>query len=108
MSGQLKTFLDHLAYRWMAHRPYPKIFNKVGLVVSTAAGAGTKKVTKSLSDNLFYWGVPKIYCYGKSVAASSWETVKPEKKLKIEQEVKKISSQIVKQVGKVKPGLKPK
>ena len=89
MSGQLKTFLDHLAYRWMAHRPYPKIFNKVGLVVSTAAGAGTKKVTKSLSDNLFYWGVPKIYCC-KSVLLKLGDC-EPEK-LKIEQEVKKYQS----------------
>lgn len=108
MSGQLKTFLDHLAYRWMAHRPYPKMFNKVGLVVSTAAGAGTKKVTRSLKDNLFHWGIPKIYRYGKNVGASSWETVKAEKKLKIEKEVKKISSQIEKQIGRAKPGLKTK
>lgn len=108
MSGQLKTFLDHLAYRWMAHRPHPKMFNKVGLAISTAAGAGTKKVTKSLKDNLFHWGVPKIYCYGKNVGASSWETVKPKKKLKIEKEVEKLSRKIARHVGKVKPGLKTK
>lgn len=108
MSGQLKTFLDHLAYRWMAHRPHPKMFNKVGLAISTAAGAGTKKVTKSLKDNLFHWGVPKIYCYGKNVGASSWETVKPKKKLKIEKEVEKLSRKNARHVGKVKPGLKTK
>lgn len=108
MSGQLKTFLDHLAYRWMAHRPHPRMFSKVGLVISTAAGAGTKSVTKSLKTNLFYWGVPKVYSYGKNVAASSWEAVKPEKKLKIEKEVKKKSSQISSQIGKVRPGLKTK
>ncbi len=26
----------------MPHRPHPKMFSKVGLVISTAAGAGTK------------------------------------------------------------------
>lgn len=54
MSGQMKVLLDHLAYRWMSHRPHPDMFNKVGLVVSTAAGAGAKKVTKDLAQNLFF------------------------------------------------------
>ncbi|CCQ95890.1 NADPH-dependent FMN reductase [[Clostridium] ultunense Esp] len=108
MSGQLKTLLDHLAYLWMPHRPHPKMFSKVGLVISTAAGAGTKKVTKALKDNLFYWGVAKIYRYGKNVAASSWETVKPEKKRQIEKEVIKLASRISKQIGKTKPGIKTK
>ena len=108
MSGQLKTFLDHLAYRWMVHRPHPKMFSKVGLVISTAAGAGSKKVTRSLKDNLFHWGVPRIYRYGINVGASSWETVKLEKQLMIEMEVKKLSRKIAKQIGKAKPGLKTK
>ena len=108
MTGQLKTFLDHLGYRWMPHRPHPKMFSKVGLVISTAAGAGTKKVTKALRDNLFYWGVPKIYSYGKNVAASSWETVKVEKKLKIEKEVIQVATKISKRIGKTKPGIKTK
>lgn len=108
MTGQLKTFLDHLGYRWMAHRPHPKMFSKVGLVISTAAGAGTKRVTKDLKDNLFYWGVPKIYSYGKNVAAASWETVNPEKRLKIEKEVIQIAIQISKRIGKTKPGMKTK
>jgi hypothetical protein len=39
-----------MRYRWMSHRPHPKIFGKVGLVISTAAGAGAKKVTKALGE----------------------------------------------------------
>ena len=78
------------------------------LAISTAAGAGTKKVTKSLKDNLFHWGVPKIYRYGKNVGAMGWETVKPEKKLQIEKEVRRLSKQISKQIGRVKPGIKTK
>jgi multimeric flavodoxin WrbA len=108
MSGQLKTFLDHMSYRWMSHRPHHKMFHKVGLVISTAAGAGTKKVTKSLQNDLFYWGVPKTYSYGKNVGASSWEEVNKKKKSQIEKEVVKIASKISKQVGIVKPGIKTK
>lgn len=33
----------------MPHRPHPKMFSKVGLVISTASGAGAKKVTKAFS-----------------------------------------------------------
>ncbi|MDF2821546.1 MAG: flavodoxin family protein [Clostridiales bacterium] len=108
MSGQLKTFLDHMGYRWMPHRPHPKMFGKVGLVISTAAGAGTKQVNKTLKNNLFFWGVPRIYNYGKTVGALSWQTVKPEKKLAIEKEVTKLASKISKHICNTKPGIKTK
>ncbi|GFP75604.1 flavodoxin family protein [Clostridium fungisolvens] len=108
MSGQLKTFLDHMGYRWMPHRPHEKMFSKIGLVISTAAGAGAKKVTKDLKNNLFYWGVPKTYCYANNVGASSWETVKPEKKRQIESEVTKLVEKISREVCNVRPGIKTK
>lgn len=108
MSGQLKTFLDHMAYRWMSHRPHVSMFSKVGLVISTAAGAGTKKVVKPIKENLFFWGVPKIHCYGKNVAAMNWDSVKPERKLKIEKEVDQLANRITKQIGNIKPGFKTK
>jgi hypothetical protein len=28
-----------------------------------------------MADSLFFWGVPKIYRYGKAVAALRWEDV---------------------------------
>ncbi len=40
MSGQLKALLDHMAYLWMANRPDERMFSKIGLAVSTAAGNG--------------------------------------------------------------------
>ncbi|MDP4092972.1 MAG: NAD(P)H-dependent oxidoreductase [Bacillota bacterium] len=108
MSGQLKTFLDHMGYRWIPHRPHPKMFSKVGLVISTAAGAGAGKVTKALKDNLFYWGVGKVYRFGKNVGASSWETVKSEKKSHIENDVTQMAAKILNKIGNVKPGIKTK
>lgn len=108
MTGQLKTFLDHMGYRWMVHRPHPKMFGKVGLVISTAAGAGAKRVTKALRDHLFHWGVPQVYRYGKNVGASSWETVKPETKLRIEKDADRIAAKMLKRLGRAKPGVKTK
>lgn len=54
MTGQLKTFLDHLGYIWLSHRPNGKMFNKVGIVISTASGAGASKVTKTLEQQMFW------------------------------------------------------
>lgn len=108
MSGQMKTLFDHLGYRWMSHRPHRSMFNKVGLCISTSAGAGEKKVTKDLKGQLFWWGVPKVYGYSKKVGASSWEQVKPEKKAQIEKEVAKLANRISKNIGRAKPGIKTK
>jgi multimeric flavodoxin WrbA len=94
MSGQLKIFMDHFAYRWMSHRPNGKMFSKVGLTISTTAGAGSQKVTKDLKQQMFYWGIPSIYRYPIIIGASKWEAVSIEKRAKIQQKVKQISNQI--------------
>lgn len=108
MTGQMKTFFDHMAYRWMSHRPHPAMFNKVGLCISTASGLGSGRTTKDLRANLFYWGIPKIFRFNVNVGAANWETVTPEKKAQIEEKVTKMAAKISKKTGKVKPGLKTK
>jgi len=35
VSGQMKALIDHLCFMWMSHRPNPKMFNKVGLTVTS-------------------------------------------------------------------------
>lgn len=59
VSGQMKTFIDHLCFMWMSHRPNPQMFNKIGLTVSTTAGAGLGHTTKTMRNSLIYWGVKK-------------------------------------------------
>ena len=103
MTGQLKTLMDHLGYRWMSHRPHPAMFRKTGLAISTAAGAGTSKVTKALKTNLFYWGVPRIYRWGANVAAVNWESVKPGKKEELERHAARLADRIARR----KPGRRP-
>ena len=51
-TGSLKLFLDHLAYMWLVHRPKESMFNKVGLIVTSAGGSGVKQTTKLLKNNL--------------------------------------------------------
>ena len=107
-SGAMKALLDHYGYIWMSHRPEESMFKKQGVVISTAAGAGTKSTIKDMRDSLFYWGVAKTYEYGIPVAATSYEQISEKKLKKIDKATTKIAKKIVKRNGKVKPGFKTK
>ena len=94
MTGQLKTLFDHLAYRYMSHRPEPSMFRKQAIAISTAAGAGMGKTTKTIADNFFMWGVARIYRCGIRIAAANFESI-PEKRMKrIERKVNRIVNNI--------------
>ena len=105
-TGAMKVLLDHYGYRWMVHRPSENMFHKQGVVISTAAGAGMKSTNQDMADSLFFWGVPKIYRYGKAVAALRWEDVSDKTKEGIDRKISAIASSIQKNHGVVKPGLK--
>lgn len=107
-SGQMKALLDHLGYRWMAHRPNELMFKKIGIAITTAAGAGVKSTLKDMTDSLFYQGCAKIYKFGLAIQAKSYDEIKPKKLKKIEKNINKISKKAKKKAGKVKPGLKTK
>ncbi|RDU23617.1 flavodoxin family protein [Anaerosacchariphilus polymeriproducens] len=106
MTGQLKMLFDHMAYRWMAHRPHPLMKKKIGVAISTTAGMGAKTVTKSIKRQMFWWSIPKVYQIAEQVEAMSWNEVKPIKKEKITDEVNKTADKILRRVGTIKPGLK--
>ena len=53
INAAMKNLIDHLAYYF--HRP--RLFNKIGMVISTTAGAGEKRVAKYLSEVLGHWGI---------------------------------------------------
>lgn len=108
VSGQMKTLLDHYAFRWMVHRPEAGMFTKQAVAISTAAGQGTKWTNKDMSDSFFFWGIGKYYSYGMAVGASCWEEVNEKKVAKIEKATDKLAVKIKKKQGKVKPGIKTK
>ena len=109
-SGSMKAFLDHYGYRWMVHRPDAAMFRKQAVVLSTAAGAGMKSTNKDMADSLFFWGVAKIYSYGKAVAAVDWNGVSEKNKAKIDKKTSSLAKKILSRAtrGAVKPGLKTK
>ncbi len=105
VTGAMKSFLDHLGYRWMIHRPRGNMFHKQGVCISTAAGAGMKSTNKDMAHSFFNWGVPKTYKYGIAVAATNWEMVSEKKKKAIDKKTIKMANQIRRRCGRVKPNL---
>ena len=106
-SAPMKSFLDLTFNYWMAHRPRKCMFSKKAIVISTAAGAGTKKAVKDVSDALFNWGVPYVVTYGISVQAMNWNGVKDKKRQKIEKATTKIANKVLNNKS-VKVGIKTK
>ncbi|MGL5414806.1 MAG: flavodoxin family protein [Clostridium sp.] len=56
VTGTLKTFLDHMSFKF--HRP--TYFEKKALIITTTAGAGHKKVGNYIKEVLEYWGINTI------------------------------------------------
>jgi len=104
-SAPMKSFMDLTFTYWMSHRPRQSMFSKKALVISTAAGIGTKSAMKDITNTLFYWGVPQIKTYGISVQAMNWEMVAPKKKDQIEKATEKIAKTFSK-AGKPRVGIK--
>ena len=107
-TGQMKTLLDHFGYQWMVHRPNKTMFSKMALVISTAAGGGMKSTNKDISDSLTFWGVGKIFKYGKGVAAINWDGVSNKKKVSIYKDIDKLSDRILNNYVNVTPSFKVK
>ena len=107
-TGGMKVLLDHLAYIWLVHRPKESMFNKVGLILTTAGGSGVKKTIKLLKSNLFYWGIPKIYNYGVTTMKMGGNYIDYGHKDKIRNQVKKKAKKIKKYLKNRKVGIKTK
>lgn len=105
-SAPMKSFLDMTFTYWMSHKPRKNMFRKKAVVISTAAGIGTKYAIKDITTALFYWGIPYIRGYGISVQAMGWEQVAEGKKEKIQRDIYSLAKKIQKQ--NVRVGFKTK
>jgi multimeric flavodoxin WrbA len=106
MSGQLKTFFDHMGYRYISHRPHPSMKKKIGVAISTTAGAGADKTTKQIASQMFWWSVGKIYRFPVTVAAMNWNEMSEKRKTKAERKAARLAKAIQHKHGRVKPGIK--
>ena len=105
-SAPMKSFIDLTFNYWMSHRPRTCMFNKKAIVVSTAAGIGSKKAAKDIMEALFYWGIPYIETYAINIQAMNWDGIKEHKKQKIEKDTTKIAAKVLRKSARV--GIKTK
>lgn len=106
-SAPMKSLIDLTFTYWMTHRPRECMFRKKAVVISTAAGIGTKTAIKDITSALFYWGIPWIRSYGVTVQAMNWNGVALKKKEKIVKDIEKLARK-VNRAGSPKIGLKTK
>lgn len=106
-SAPMKSFIDLTFNYWMVHRPRKCMFTKKAIVVSSAAGSGTKSAIKDITNTLLYWGVPYVLSYGISVQAMNWNAVVDKKKEKIDKDITKLADKLLKK-RQVKAGIKTK
>jgi multimeric flavodoxin WrbA len=94
VSGQLKALIDHLCFMWISHRPKAEMFHKIGLTITTTAGAGLGHTTKTMKNSLNFWGVKKTYAFKSPVSASNWADVSEKKLLKINKDTAALAKRI--------------
>lgn len=104
----MKALLDHLAYMWLVHRPNETMFNKVGLIITSAGGSGVKATVKLLKQSFLFLGVPQVYNFGVTTMKMGGNYAEYEDKDDIKKDVKKKSNKIKKALKNRKIGFKTK
>ena len=94
VSGSMKSFLDHMAYMWMLHRPEKEMFNKFAVGISSAAGGGIGHTNKTFKNNFLFWGILRYKTIGLRVLAKSKDEIYNDSKLN--RKMDKLSKEIYK------------
>ena len=96
-TGAMKAFLDHMAFRWMPHRPHPAMFSKRAVIITQCLGAGAKSAAKDIKDSLSWWGISKIEVFATSLMSDiSWDKLPQKKQDKITKKIKRLSDKFAK------------
>ena len=102
-TGAMKAFLDHLAYRWLPHRPASEMFGKRAVIIAQCLGAGAKSAAKDIKHSLSWWGISKIGIFtGTLMGDIVWEKISKKKRAELTRKVKKLSQKFV-QIDYAKP-----
>lgn len=80
--GALKAFLDHMAYRYLNHRP--RYFHQKAMIITTTAGAGNRNAHRYLKQNLSFWGITRITTLGITLQAASMDDMPAGRRQKAE------------------------
>jgi len=95
ITTELKTLLEHLFYKTIKYNTKSLMNNKIGLVISTTAGAGLSYITNNLKKMLLFWGINNVFIFSKTLYEMNWEDVNLKTKLKINKKIFKLSGKIL-------------
>ena len=91
-TGAMKAFLDHLAYRFMPHRPAPEMFAKRAVIITQCLGAGAKYTARDIKHSLSWWGVSEIGVFAQALMSDIvWEKLPAKKQAKLTRKAIKLS-----------------
>lgn len=91
-TGAIKAFLDHLAYRWMPHRPAPEMFGKRAVVITQCLGLGAKSASRDIKHSLSWWEISKIGTFTTSLLGDiAWEKLPAKKQAKLTKQLQHLA-----------------
>lgn len=91
-TGAMKALLDHLAYRWIPHRPAPAMFGKRAVIITQCLGGGAKSAAKDIKHSLSWWGISEIGIFtGKLMSDIVWDKLPQKKQAQLTGKVKRLS-----------------
>lgn len=95
ITKELNSLLNHLLYKSIECNTKSFMNTKIGLVMSTTAGAGLSYTTNNLKKNLVFWGIHNIFRFSRTIYETNWEDVDMKTKLKINKRIFKLSNKIL-------------
>ena len=96
-TGAIKALLDHLAYRWMPHRPDPEMVKKRAVIITQGVGSGAKSTAKDIKDSLSWWGISKIGVFsGILINDIAWDRLPESRRKKLAYKITKLAKRFAK------------
>jgi len=99
ISTEMNLLLGHLSYRYIQNNTTASMYTKIGLVVSTTAGAGLFHTIRTLKRNLKLLGVGNTFKFAKTLYEMNWEDVSIKTKRRIHKKIFKLSNTILDSYG---------
>lgn len=104
--GQMKTLLDHFAYRWMIHRPNLSFMKKQAVIINTAGGGGMRSTVKEIKDSTDYWGIARTHILSQKVWDYDWTNLPESFRTSAENKVNRTAQSVRHRAKHLRPSVK--
>lgn len=104
--GQMKTLLDHFAYRWMIHRPDLSFMKKQAVIINTAGGGGMRSTVREVKDSTDYLGIARTHILSQKVWDHDWTNLPASFRKSAEAKVRRTAKNVRRKAEHLTPSLK--